>query len=498
LTENHKTSAFVVAGAALVLAAWASRPVPPPRGSVNDAGQPFFPDFKDPVAAASLEIIEFDADSGTPQAFKVARNNGVWSIPSHENYPADAEKQFGRAAAEFINLTKGNSVSDKPSEHELFAAVDPAQVGPGAAGVGTRVTLAGDDGRELATLIIGKEVRDSKGLRYVRVPGQDRVYLCKIDAGKFSTKFEDWIEKDLLKLDASELGDVYINDYAIDEFNQKLTQGDVLKLAYDSKKYNWQLEGLAEGEKLVPGKLNDLRQALDDLKIADVHRKPGGLSSELKATDSLRLDPEAVRSLQSRGFYIFQGQLISNQGETIVRAKDGVQYTLRFGEIAQMRNPGAAEAEGAVNPQSSSSDQGRYLFVTAEFNGELIPKPDLEVMPDLGALGIEVPEDEPEEAQEDEDAADQAASGETAEPQAAKPSIKQAMEMAQQKIDQDNQQKQDEYAKKVEAGRKRARELNDRFADWYYVISDSTYGKIRLLRSDIVERADAPTPETGS
>jgi hypothetical protein len=469
MSETLKTFAFVAAGAALAWAAWAARPAPRARGAMDDAGQHFFPEFKDPLAAAALEIIEFDGDTGAPQAFKVARHNGVWSIPSRENYPADAEKQFARAAAEFINLVKGTSVSDKPSEHELFGTVDPAAAQPGTAGAGKRVAVAGDDGRTLGSLIVGKEVRDSKGQRYVRVPGQDRVYLCKIDSAKFTTNFEDWIEKDLLKLDPQEIQEVIINDYSIDEVNQRLLQGDVLNLAYDAAKYDWKLEGLAEGETLVPTKLNDLRTAVDDLKIADVHRKPAGLSSELRAEDTLRLDQEAVRSLAARGFLVHQGQLLSNQGETIVRGKDGVQYMLRFGEIVPL----------------SGGEQGRYLFVTAEFNQDLVAKPVRAEMPDLAALGIELPPDEPEEAPDDEGDAEKPPSGDT------QPSVKEAMEMARKKIDEDNQSKQAEYDQKLEAGRQRAKDLNARFADWYYVISDETYGKIRLSRSDLVEAADS-------
>ena len=44
-----------------------------------------------------------------------------------------------------------------------------------------------------------------------------------------------------------------------------------------------------------------------------------------------------------------------------------------------------------------------------------------------------------------------------------------------------------------------ADELNARFADWYYVISDSVYEKIRIKRSDVVEVTDAGAAEnTGS
>ena len=56
------------------------------------------------------------------------------------------------------------------------------------------------------------------------------------------------------------------------------------------------------------------------------------------------------------------------------------------------------------------------------------------------------------------------------------------------RIEEDNKRKQDEYDKKVEAGEKRVQELNDRFADWYFVISDSTYQKIHISRDQLVKK----------
>ena len=55
--------------------------------------------------------------------------------------------------------------------------------------------------------------------------------------------------------------------------------------------------------------------------------------------------------------------------------------------------------------------------------------------------------------------------------------------------------KQDEYDDKVKKGQERVKELNDRFADWYYVISDDVYRKIHLTRADIVKVDENATPE---
>jgi hypothetical protein len=297
------------------------------------------------------------------------------------------------------------------------------------------------------------------------VPDIDRVYLCKIDVEKFSTGFDEWIENDLLQLDVADIRGVVVNDYAIDEFSQRVIQGETVTLSYDQAQANWSLDGLAENEQLVESKLTDLRRGLDDLQIVDVHRKPAGLSSELRAEDTMQLDTQAVQSLQSRGYFIVGGRLLSNQGETIVQTEGCVQYRLRFGEIAVPRG-------GTDEPDAEA---GRYLFVTAECNPDLIPKPELMELPDLESLGISTDA----EAGSDEETA------------STQPSMSEAMELAREKLEQDNQQKQQEYEKKLALGRARASELTDRFADWYYVISDSVYNNIRLARADIVEPAES-------
>ena len=43
----------------------------------------FYAEFTDPAVAASLEVIDYDEDSGTASPFKVQVKDGVWSIPSH-------------------------------------------------------------------------------------------------------------------------------------------------------------------------------------------------------------------------------------------------------------------------------------------------------------------------------------------------------------------------------------------------------------------------------
>ena len=71
------------------------------------------------------------------------------------------------------------------------------------------------EGKTLASLIVGKPVGEQGNQRYVRYPDKDAVYIVDIDASKVSTKFEDWIERNLLGMNTMDLKQVHIQDYSI-------------------------------------------------------------------------------------------------------------------------------------------------------------------------------------------------------------------------------------------------------------------------------------------
>ena len=59
-----------------------------------------------------------------------------------------------------------------------------------------------------------------------------------------------------------------------------------------------------------------------------------------------------------------------------------------------------------------------------------------------------------------------------------------------ERISKENQRKINEREEKIEKAEKKVRELNYRFADWYYVISEDVFKKIHLTRSDIIKLTD--------
>ncbi|MHB1036724.1 MAG: DUF4340 domain-containing protein [Pirellulales bacterium] len=577
MSESVKTSIYVVAAVLVLGIALLAYPKPVAVNTEDETGQKLFPKFTDPLAATTMEIIEYDEETATRRPFKVSQVKGRWSIPSHQDYPADAKDHMAAAAGSLMDLEILNVVSSDPGDHALYGVVDPDEKGlsAGAVGVGKRITLVDKKGAKLAQLVIGKEVKDKPELRYVRRVGQDQVYKVTVQTDKLSTKFADWIEPDLLKMSGFDVKQVVIRDHSVDEVNQSLIQRGEMALDFDdTKDPKWTLAAgktfadgkwtpmkLSADEELNADKLNELKNALADLKIVDVSRKPQGLSAGLRADEKIYQDRDAASSLADRGFYFakLEGniELFSNEGEIRSRMKDGVEYILRFGEIAtdsttsSEKAPDKKDAAGKAAKKEDKPAAGlnRYLFVTAEFNEDLIPKPVLEPLPDEKAAAEKkaaekkAAESKPGEKKPDAKADDKKA--ETAKPEdkkadAAKPEDKKAeakdaatpddkkadaakpgekkdeakkadakpakpvdeakakadLKAERKRIETENKRKQDEYNDKVDKGRKRVKELTDRFAPWYYIISDDVYRKIHLGQPDVVKKKDKnPKPK---
>lgn len=286
------------------------------------------------------------------------------------------------------------------------------------------------EGNALADFVVGKQVPDKPGQRYLRVPGQRRTYAVETGAD-VSAAFADWIETDLLKLASGEVRKVVINRYSINERMGTLDNQENLTLTKRDDK--WSISG---GGTPSQNKMDELTGALEKLRIVDVQPKPEGLSRDLKTTEGIQLTGEAFNSLRSHGFFVnrFNGQLLSNEGEITVETANGLQYTLRFGEIAGGGAPlreapadAPSEDEDGTAPQNPpgaetpSEDEGerRYVFITVDY------------------------------------------------------SQARARQYAAEGKEPDK------------AGQELADELRSRFAEWYYVISGADFEKLRPARRDL-------------
>ena len=479
MTEVTKTLVAVIAAVVLSLAAVVIRPQPVGTPADADIGKMLFPKFENPLATKSLEIVKYNNDDGKTERFKVAETNGGWLIPSHSNYPADAENKMRDAATLLTNVEILGVASDVATEHGMYGVVEPSPDDSDASdeGVGTLVVMQDDGGDDLARLIIGAKVKDKEDQRFVRRPSQDRVYVAEVDPDKVSTEFEEWIETDLLDINSWDIKEVLIKDYSVetaftlrgpvvtnyDQRTQMLLKLDSsdweLAELLEKRGEELVLTELLEGEELNTERLNDMKNAFDDLQIVDVERKPKGLGANLRAEESFMEDSDDLQSLFGRGFYPVdmsktgQLDLLCSDGEVIVRTDDGVEYVLRFGQIAGL--------EGGED--GNSGGLNRYLFVMTRLRADMFPEP--------------IPTADDEQA---EDAADEADAEESGEEK----------KDGETEDDKDEEEKieEDELAEKREKAEEKVTKMNDRFADWYYIIPEDIFKKIHLGRGDVIKK----------
>lgn len=524
-----RTLAFIVAAVLSVGAAgltyYSNRPAKVSWDA--DIGQEFFPDFQDPNKATSLQVATFDKEASKTSTFSVEFKDGKWRIPSHNNYPADGKDRLKQTAASVIGIKRGTLVGTNKEAHKQHNLLDPLDQSINETeGRGDRITLKDGD-KVLVDYIVGKKKDGSANTYYIRNAQEDRFYLSEVKI-ELSTKFGDWIEPDLLGLKRDDVKEIYLDRYSVNEAEGKVDQGEKSVLTRDSATADWKIEGIdTAAVKPKTSVISSMLGSLDDLKITGVRRKPEGLSASLQGDDAIKLTQSTLLDLQNHGyFYIPKKGIVSNEGDMLVSTFDGVSYVLRFGEVFEgsdvevevgspnetTKKPAAADGEkkegdkpaeeakkddAAKDGADKASKKNRFVFIMAQHDPRLLGEPPVEPTkpePPKDAAAAEAkPAAEGEKKDgEAEKAAEPAA--ETPEAKAAA-EAKTAYDEAMKKYQTDSDVyriKKKEYDEKLAAGEKRAKELNARFADWYYVISEDLFDELRVKSEDLVEALPPP------
>ncbi|MDR1963026.1 MAG: DUF4340 domain-containing protein [Planctomycetaceae bacterium] len=512
MTETTKTLIFFILAVLLLGVAVLTRPVVREIKMEEMVGKPLFPKFTDPLAVKKLEIVRQNA-AGDTDEFRIAEVNGVWSIPSHDNYPADAKDQMGKVAESLVDLTVLDVVAsqaegnDTTSLHTMYGVIDPTSENASLGeGIGIKVTLGGAGEEKFVDLIVGKEVdaKEKKNpedpaepakLRYVRVADQFPVYIVEVDPNRFSTNFDQWIEKNLLDISTFDVKEIFVDEYSY-KIELEMTQrgprevivptfsGDItfgydgsasgpekwnLKkwMGFRGTKYEYYERKMKPDEELNTETLDGMISALNDLKIVSVTKKPSVLATALRDGKPFKeLAETSDTSLKKSGFCLvpmpdLKGgtreriQLLSNEGDIQIRMKDGIRYNLRFGDLTGTESEITGDTENKPEASGKTPTMGanRYLFVTAEFDESMIPAPEIKPLPEI--------------------------------PDGLNPNQTETVNKEKEQIEKSNQREQERYDKAIEDGKKRAEKLTDRFADWYYVISEDVYKKIHLTQSNV-------------
>ena len=549
MNEKFKTPIFITAAVASLMLAYFTAPkVMDPALQGSKMGQALFESF-DPSEATGIEIIEFDDENIEAKSIEVAQTDQGWLIkrPGKADYPANADNQVKNVSSILFDLRIIDQAAEGVGEHAQFGVLDPSEANPTDSGIGRKIALKNDSGSNLAQLIIGNEVEGLNNTRYVRKPDENAVFRVELEnVNDVTTKFVDWVKKDFLDLDKWNIKQVTFDNYEIK--NGQIAPSVKQVLNYDDSE--WKLSGsvLSEDQELDKDKLDDMKDAFDDLEIIDVEKKPDILASSLRKgsefvhANNIQELQNSANSLIQKGFRPVNevGQdgkplsypngkpklkVVSQKGEVIVGMKDGVEYVLRFGET--YRGP---------EDDENSSGNSRYIYAFARVNPNLLEQPVLEAVPE--------PFEQPKTNENTDTNGSKGDTGGTGEvgdpsvpnappgpppnftPPSPPPSLTpppppspnlqldsvdsnsstapETDSFAKKKADRDaeiarvessNAQKQREFQEKLTKAQTRVKELNENLGDWYYVISNEIYAKIRLDRADFVKAKEKEVKE---
>lgn len=499
MNESAKTAAYALGTLFLVLIALVTqgRVARNPK-AFDDTGETLLianadgsPILTDPDQPKALEVTEFDNQKGTYKSFRVEYKNGRWRIPSHHNYPADAEQRLAKTAGALIGLKRDAIAGYSKDSHEEFGVVDPLAHGENEKGIGTRIKLFDDKDTLLADLIFGKKVTDKPDQRYVRIPESDRVYITESKDVDLSIRLTDWINTSLLEVSSGDLASVKIEDYNARVELDREAGGLVLRkddrgiIELDNDK-DWLVKNLTEKEETNGDKARDLAFNLADLKIVGIRPKPPGLSPDLNFAEG----QDMAEVMLNRGFIPIRRDVAARGGALTVETKEGVTYRLLFGGpifgtgdevtagsdkekvVDAAPNKPAPKAEG--DKKAADVQENRFVLISVGFNEKRFPP-----IPDLPPAKEEPA---PPPAKDD----------------AEKKKQEEAKRLADNKRKQeeaDHQRKVEERDKKIADAKKKAGELADRFANWYYLIDEKQYKQIDLGRADLVKAKVQPKPE---
>ena len=454
MSELKRTGMFGGAAVVLVTLALLTGPRRAAPDAFFDVGETFFAEFTDPATATTLEVVEFDEDTAAAATFQVTNRDGLWTIPSHHEYPADGKERLANTAAGIIAITKDDFRSDNVTDHESFGVIDPLDESVSTLrGRGRRVTFKGASEQVLADLIIGDRVPDRPGYNFVRVPDQNRVYAARTDID-ISTRFNDWIETNLLEVDRDDVKHVVLNEYQIDERTRGVRRLGEFMVDW-VEEYEWTANDVPDGMEVDYVQMNLLIGGIIGLEIAGVRPKPAGLSGNLmQAYNERKITDADLRTMQSRGFYPTQaGDMLSNEGELLVRTDEAVLYTLRFGEILYGSGNAVAIGDDTSDDQDAGVGENRYVLITAEFDPSGLPEP----------------------------------------PRPSNRDFENKAEGQWTDADRGNKERADLYARwerRTQTGKDRAEELSTRFASWYYVISAASYDRVHKTRDDFLKEIE--------
>jgi hypothetical protein len=221
--------------------------------NVEMLGRPLLPELRIAEVAA-IRIVE------PKRRLTVERRDEGWTIAEREGFPADLAR-----VREFVLKLAALKVG----QTDPIGEKDRARLNLDDSG--TRVELAAQDGKALASLVVGKkywkrepespEKTPADG-RFVGLPGEpQRAYLVSDPLAQASTRSADWIDRTAFKVEK------------VKSLEVRMADGGGYRIERSGDNADWRMDGLRAGEKVDAGRANAASYSLSLLELADVAPK---------------------------------------------------------------------------------------------------------------------------------------------------------------------------------------------------------------------------------
>jgi FKBP-type peptidyl-prolyl cis-trans isomerase len=337
--------------------------------------------FTQPASAdviAGLRVVEWDDPSSSAKIIEVKRTGNDWVIPSHFNYPADANTRVSKSAATFLGLKHGRLVTDDSKQFESLGVIDPLDENLSQkTGRGKRITMTDITGQVVADLILGKRDETGEGIYYMREAGKNQVYTVAVQPD-LSTKFVDYVEVDPLKVKRDDIRSLMIADYSVDAAKHSFEMRSETQVARPNGTDAWTTDGpVPPDKKINQGTMNTIITAATTVKLTDVREfslKTSRDIMEMQSKGFFFVPPGTVDkdspvvSLSNQG----QGQdlaAVGNEGRLTISTKDGLRYSLMFGEVALDTDSKDAKPQDPAQKPDAGHD--RYMVVFVQYDAAL-------------------------------------------------------------------------------------------------------------------------------
>jgi hypothetical protein len=456
----------LLAAASAGIAAW-YYPWPVEIQQSGKVGEWLFKEF--PASQVrTIEVSRFNNDRQALERVLLQRKGERWVIPATADFNANNALQVARAIKSVQDRKVLQKISDNEQDHLKNGVIDPDkfQNSELRSGLGRKITIKDRNGQILADLIVGFPLENSEqqSLFCVRVPGEPQVYSVQFDLEALSTRFQDWVDPNLLgfsspqnpqgqvptavELDAYRIDMAKLNEPAA---KTKLYRAEIFEVEGGLGLRNLEIPS---GDQWQPA------DATDDLKrmlikstisqlgawtFSEVRLKAKQLSEFFKNPGPVA-DPALFNSMNEFGFRQTAGagspaQFEGAGGQVSVNLRSGLRINAYIGKIS-----------GSIQ---SGTKLSRFLFLTAQVNPDALPQPQAPVSADGGQ-----PTDEQQ---------------------------------------RNYQRELDDWKSKTKKAEELAAEYNRQYAPWYFALSDDAY--LKLLPELTGLTAKAPTenkPEKAS